>query len=218
MKYESVNVAVCVPSGDLWMADFGKSLALMFSRFGVEKCKGVHYQQIGLLNGQGSMLSQQRELMVKKVLQNNYTHILFLDSDMTFPMDLPQRMLAHRKEFVAANCVTRKKPILPIAHDMAAKRISSKNLTGLQEVDRVGLAVAMIEVQAIKRISGPPLFLMDWIPALGVYCGEDVYFCQKLREVGVKLYVDHDVSKKIGHLGYREYSQVDAQDIEEEAS
>ena len=67
-------------------------------------------------------------------------------------------------------------------------------------MQHVGLAVTLIEASAFMKLR-PPLFLMDWIPDLNCYCGEDVYFCQKLSEAGVKLYVDHDVSQRIRHIG-----------------
>lgn len=57
---------------------------------------------------------------------------------------------------------------------------------------------------------------MDWIPALGTYCGEDVYFSQKMAEIGVDLWIDHDISREISHVGKKKYSfdDIDEKDLE----
>lgn len=199
-KLRDLHVCVCVPSNGSWQAEFGKSLALLFSKFSLRPPAGYGRAKITLLGVEGSMLSQQREMLVKRALQEKATHILFVDSDMAFPMDIVHRLLAHKKEFVAANCTTRVSPSLFVAHDLNGDRLDSRGKHGLQEVQHVGLAVALIDTNVFRRLR-PPLFLMDWIPDLGVYCGEDVYFCQLLDSVGVRQYIDHDLSVQIKHVG-----------------
>jgi len=38
------------------------------------------------------------------------------------------------------------------------------------------------------------------------YEPEDFYFCKKLRANGVSVYVDHDVSQEVAHVGDFEYT------------
>lgn len=183
-------------------------MALMFSDFAQRKVKGAHSQKMSIISSVGSMLSSLREIMVKKALQANASHILFIDSDMKFPMTTARRLLEHRKPFVAANCTTRAHPVVTVAHDMDGEAITSKGKHGLMKVQHVGLAVALIETEVLKALR-QPLFLMDWIPSLRTYCGEDVYFCQKLVDAGVDLYIDHDLSRDIGHVGSYIYGHDD---------
>ena len=210
-RYRGVNLTVCIPSTGTWTAETAKCVALMFSYFELHGIRGVHSKKISLIASTGSMLSSLRELMVKKALQSNTTHILFIDSDMKFPMDTVHRLLEHRKAFVAANCTTRAFPVETVAHDVDGEAIRSIGKTGLQEVQHVGLAVALIEVEVLKQLT-PPLFLMDWIPPLKTYCGEDVYFCQKLSELGVRMWIDHDLSKRVKHVGTYEYGHDDVEE------
>lgn len=208
-KPKEIYVAVCVPSTGFWREDTGKSLVLMTSYFHLHRVPGVHKQKVAMFSTTGSMLSQLRELMVKKVLEGPYTHLLFVDSDMEFPMNGLNRLLQHDVEFVGANCTTRKHPVETTAHDLEGNRIDSRGKTGLEEVQHVGLAFTLIKTSAIRKVGGPPLFLMDWIPPIGAYCGEDVYLCQRLADKGVKLHIDHDVSQQIGHVGTYIYRHED---------
>ena len=44
------------------------------------------------------------------------------------------------------------------------------------------------------------------------YCGEDVYFCQKLVDAGARLYIDHDLSVQVQHIGSYSYGHEDLVD------
>jgi hypothetical protein len=46
--------------------------------------------------------------------------------------------------------------------------------------------------------------------------GEDVFFCKKARELGHKIYIDHDVSHEIGHIGTFEFGHPHTWVVKEE--
>ena len=213
MGYKT-HVMILIPSNGMIVADTVKSLTIMFGNACMKPfpgCSSVEEQKVSIMIAESSLLSANREKMVHKALRSDATHVLFLDSDMTFPMNTIHTLLKHDVDFVAANCTTRAEPILPVAHDLEGRRLPSKGKKGLEEVQHIGLAVALIKTSAIKKIKSPPLFLIDWIPELFSYCGEDVYFCQKLRQVGVPIMIDHDISREIGHVGKRvcKHSMID---------
>jgi hypothetical protein len=212
-KVDHVNVAVCVPSSGTWRAETARALALMFSHAAIHNY-ATKSQRVGIITSEGSMLSQMRENMVKKAMQSKATHVMFVDSDMDFPPNTLQRLLAAKKEYVAANCTTRVEPIMPVAHDLNGVRLSSKGKNGLQMVQHVGLAIALIEREVFERIR-PPCFLMDWIPSMKAYCGEDVFFSTKVQELGYKVWVDHDLSREIRHVGHRSYGYTDLKEWED---
>jgi len=186
-----------------WRAEFGKALVMLFSDFIQKKIKWASGQRLSLAGAEGSMLCQNREGLVTGALRTETaTHVLFLDSDMTFPRNLLSRLLEHRKPIVGCNCTTRVSPIMPVAHDLNGKRFSSIGRQGLEKVQHVGLAVMLIETEVFKAME-PPLFLMDWIPEYRAYCGEDVYFAMKAQAAGYDTYIDNDLSREIGHVGTR---------------
>jgi hypothetical protein len=50
-----------------------------------------------------------------------------------------------------------------------------------------------------------PYFETPWIPS-GTYATTDAYLAEKVRNAGIPIYVDHDLSQKIGHVGGKVYS------------
>jgi hypothetical protein len=148
------------------------------------------------------MLSQIRESLLRAALRAGATHILWLDTDMRFPSDTLRRLLSHSKAFVAANCVTKAVPAEPTAKTLYGSPVyTDKNSVGLEKVGHVGLAVALLQTQHLKRLV-PPNFPMEWQKDAQAYAGEDGYFCRKWREAtGLQIYIDHDLSRKVGHIG-----------------
>ena len=146
------------------------------------------------------MLVSNRHELVKKALKLGATHVLFLDSDMKFPKNLLRKMLMRKRPVLGANCTTRGFPVKWIAHDLEGREVDSSKKMGCQKVQHVGLAVMLLEAEVLKRLE-PPLFMMEWIPEVGSYCGEDVYFCAKLQAAGQDIWIDHELSREIAHCG-----------------
>jgi len=66
---------------------------------------------------------------------------------------------------------------------------------GLVEVDAVGAGSILYDMEVFKNIE-PPWF--EFHLEEGPPIGEDIFFCDKLRAAGYKIYVDCDI--KVGHL------------------
>jgi hypothetical protein len=198
-----IKVGFAIPSLGGWNAKFGVSLVSMVKKtmlWRPEPEEGFESLQLATYSKEISMLVASRHQLVVAALKDECTHLLFLDSDMTFPSDTLIRLLRAKKEVVAANATSRAFPVRPIAHDLNWKEVQSKKKDGLQKVQHVGCAVMLIDLSIMKKLQ-PPLFMMEWVPDLGDYCGEDIYFCAKLQEAGIDLWVDHTLSKQIGHEG-----------------
>jgi hypothetical protein len=161
---------------------------------------------------QGSILPRSREYSIREAVKQNCTHILFVDSDMTFPDLLLHRWLYLNKPVIAANCVLRKIPSNTTARvfkldengkeaHYAVKTTKDKADRGvIEEVDAVGTGLMLIRLADIKKIPEPH-FCMLWNEEIQDYKGEDWYFCDKLREYKVPIFVDHTVSWEVGHIG-----------------
>lgn len=151
-----------------------------------------------------SCLSRGRQHAIDLARKNDATHLFSLDDDMVFPPDILQSLLARRLPVVGANYVMKDQENAKfVASDADGNRISSQGKTGVEEVARLGMGVTLIEMAAIKHVPAPH-FEVLWNK--NGYISEDNYFCDKLRAQGVKIYVDHDASKNIGHVGDYVYS------------
>ena len=105
-----IKLYVCIPSGGTWMSRFGRALCILTSYFSTVKVFPEKGQQLTIATVESSMLCASREKLVVRALQNDATHILFLDSDMYFPMDTAHRLLKSGKDFICAAYPTRSEP------------------------------------------------------------------------------------------------------------
>jgi hypothetical protein len=203
---EHLNVVICVPSTGTWVSGFGHALAIMVADFMTWRPEGCRSKFVQILTQDSSMLVQSRYDLVKSALRYDATHVLFLDSDMIFPKDLLQQMLLRDKDVLGLNCTTRGWPVTHIAHGFDQQLIDSRGKRGLERVQQVGLAVMLIKAHVLKKLR-PPFFMMEWVPDTGGYCGEDIYFCQVLQADNFDVWVDHDLSQDILHVGRMAYGQ-----------
>jgi len=153
-----------------------------------------------------------RQDMVSTALKNDATHLLFIDSDQTFPRDTAHRLLAHKKQVVACNIATKMIPSTPTARFKGATRAGVPVYTTaasppLEQVWRVGTGIMMIDLNIFKRdkLKRPPWFTQHWNEDLNSYVGEDWAFCEAMEKAGVKIYIDNALSMEIGHVGTLEY-------------
>jgi len=158
---------------------------------------------------QGTIIQNQRADLCLDAMREGCSHILFIDSDMTFPQDMVQRLLKHDVDIVAANCARRRMPTGPTAQNYDENGVRTMvytmpDSTGLEEVGSIGTGIMLIKKEVFQNMS-EPWFDMPWQTGKRGYMGEDVFFCKKAQELGFKVYIDHDVSKEIGHIGTFEF-------------
>ncbi len=151
---------------------------------------------------EGSLLPNLRSLLVKAAQKAGATHILFIDSDMRFPADTVKRLLAHNVDIVGANCKQRTQNEWTARKD--GKFISSEGKTGLEEVDTLGFGVTLIKLSVFEKLS-EPYFHTPFDTQERKHVGEDVYFSTIVKESGLKIFIDHDISKQVKHAGLVEF-------------
>lgn len=146
----------------------------------------------------GSYIQTLREGSASAVLASGATHILFIDSDMMFPFDTAKQLLSRDKDIIAANYVQRVEQEKWTAI-INGESVVSANKTGIQEVDSIGMGVCLIKMDVFKKLP-KPWFSMPWQNG-GYYVGEDIYFCGLAKSYGYSIWIDHDLSQKVHHIG-----------------
>ncbi|HKW13326.1 MAG TPA: hypothetical protein VJS69_02465 [Candidatus Krumholzibacteria bacterium] len=203
----SPKVAICCPTGDhvaaMWAHDFARMLGHTIR----------HRPDIDLLHLMmpGSLIAKQREALVLEVLKEapDYTHVLWLDTDMRFPPETLLGLLARQKRIVAGNYVERRPPFRPVAFPelrRANTRLFSRpEDKGLEEIEAVGFGCVLIELDVFKSLPRP-WFCVGWVKETQEHVGEDVFFCETARRNGEHIWLDHDLSQHIGHVGTLEFT------------
>lgn len=205
-----LKVIVGVPSGQTWNAKFGVCLVNLVSYFANNRVPGYDAQALQVVNTRSSILSMNRMNIVKQAQALQADYILFLDTDHTFPKELLHRLLSHREQVVAANCVTKSIPASPTARrkseDPRGEVVySDPHMDGLEQVWRVGTGVMLVDADIFQQL-GHGCWEMKYRPEAETYQGEDWSFCAACEQVGIPIYVDHGASQRIGHDGMLEYT------------
>lgn len=204
-------VSVCVPCRDVVDSGFAFDLA---------RCVAAHTaatkDRVLLFQNQGTLIVNQRQELAQASLDAGATHVLFVDADMRFPKDSIRQLLARDEDIVAANYSTRKLPLQPVAFrdDLTSERVYTEEwCTGLEEVSAIGMGLMLIKAEVFRKVQKPWFF----VPYQnGIYIGEDIFFCRTAREFGFKVFLDHDLSKAVRHIGAFEFSNAHACGAKEE--
>jgi len=203
MMAENLRIAICVPTSGLVKALFTHSLAnLMASASSIKSRPGFESVALTLFMQETSVIHMNREELVKQALKWEATHVMFLDDDMYFPPEVLDIMLGRRQPFVACNYPKRGFPIsfIAIRPDGKGTIRTEKDSTGLEEANYAGFGVSLFEAQIFEKTARP------WFLPMFIEAAEDNPFCERVRQAGFKVYVDHDASKLVGHVGTHVYS------------
>lgn len=159
-----------------------------------------HNPHAAILRGVGGSLQDRRHSAVNNSLNSGFDKIVFIDSDMRFPANVIGWLLSIKGDVVAANYKRRHENSWVAATQESV--VSSDGRHGIQEVDYIGLGCAMIDLRIFRALP-KPWFDMPW--AGECHVGEDRFFCDQARKAGYKIFIDHDLSQNIGHIGEVEH-------------
>ncbi len=149
----------------------------------------------------GQSPAQARNIIIQQALDNNCTHVLFLDDDMEFPPDTLMKLLGHNVDGVMGLYLMRTYPHFPVAFDRAFPNGFNKfmylspEVTGLVPITNGGLGCVLIKTEVFKKMQKPWVTLGE-IDKEG-WC-DDVSFFNRYREAGFKLYLDTNL--RVGHM------------------
>lgn len=211
MSEQCLRVIVGVPSGPFWHAKFGLCLGSLMARFAIQQVPGWRQQELRVSNIRSSILPRNRMDLMRVAETEKVDYLLMLDCDHTFPPDLLHHWIPLGKQIIAANCVTKQLPSQPTARALDTQRpfsgrpvFSDPESTGLEQVWRVGCGVILLHRTVIAKISHNA-WEMRYRPEIDTYQGEDWTFAEACEKADIPIYIDHDMSKMIGHEGMFEY-------------
>lgn len=140
-----------------------------------------------LIENGWTTLAQKRNALVEAMLAatTHFSHMLMLDSDMTFPPGMVPRLLAHEKDVVGVLARRRNAPYQLIG-------VPAEPGRGLLRMSTVGGAVLLIRRAVLECVSRP------WFASDPDGGNEDHSFCTKVQAAGFELWADTDL--EIGHV------------------
>lgn len=202
----SPRVAVCIASSGNCKTQFANALLGLFTYFSSKPLMPEQPEQyITAILVESSSLAYNQHALLVKAREWKATHILWVEDDMTFPHDALHRLFARRQPWVGANYPMRSGP--PFEYTALAldgqRVFTGPESTGLEECLYTGYGVTLMDITIFDKIE-MPYFEMPWASG-NEYATSDSYLAKKIREAGIPIYVDHDLSKQIGHIGNHTY-------------
>lgn len=194
------QVVVCTPTNGMVHAEFSFCL---INAIRYTEAQGI---PVILDMDSGTVLSNQRQVLLDTAINNHRAdHVMWFDSDMTFPEDTIVRLLAHQKDVVCATYSKRVAPFHPTAfYNIDPVEPVDTLGHGLININYTGLGCVLHRASIIDHITSPH-FPLIWHPRTSTWQGEDMGFCQLLTSNGFDIWCDLDLSRLVGHLGLQEF-------------
>ncbi len=207
-KPRNLHVMICSPvlgdmkTGAAWALSNAKAYFAVMEYDGDKK--------VGWEICKSSNLCEGRTRLVSRAFDQGATHILWWDSDIKARVDVIPALLNHNKPIVALNYPTKDLNSRPTAYkddeEFVGPLWTREESTGLVEVSHAGMGCMLVECSVYDALDLPYFHFEPMAPDFVKTGGEDVYFCRKAREAGFKIFVDHDLSKSVAHIGDFEYT------------
>jgi hypothetical protein len=217
-----VKIAICIPCHGQTMAKFTQCLASMiaFSAQATIEWDGkVVSPEFEIFMVSSSLLPESRNRLVAEAINWAADYMLWMDADHVFPNDALLRLLSRSKLVVGCNYARRFSPTSPTASkygeddemDLVWTTQEKAAAGELEEVAHLGLGLCLVDMRSFAILEAKaiddgkenfwPLFRMDPTPDGIRFVGEDVHFFKSLREAGIPIHLDHELSWEVGHIG-----------------
>ncbi len=164
--------------------------------------------RLSVVNSKSSIIAQSRNFAVKGGLAAGADWLLFLDSDMVFPVDTLSRLLAHQVAIVGATYARKGWPITFIGTRLDGALISPAD-SGLISAARMPAGCLLIKASVFESLK-PPYFRCAYDEESGTILGEDFWFSERVRELGFEVWCDMALSRQIEHIGAFRFHLKDA--------
>ena len=173
------------------------------------------------INAGQNMVGLAREKGCQQLMDSNFTHIVMLDADHQHQHDIIQRLCRWviddpEKLIIGGLNFRRGEPYDPCAFIEDGEGGYGTLYSweqGLVEVDYIGFGAIIIAREALERIKKPWFYCNypDGVEVDGSWYAEDIHFCKKAGEAGIKIYCDttttspHMISGIVDESTFRKY-------------
>lgn len=155
-----------------------------------------------------------RNQLFQMALDEEASHVWFMDDDHAFPPSMLKNLLAHDKPLVMPICLTRVYPFKPVQYTAKVGEnqylpipLSDSAPTGLVEVEAGGCAGMLVRRDVIEKTQEQWVD-HEWAAETSVLKkvpwfeytdrSEDIIFCEKAKAAGFTLYAD--LETRLGHI------------------
>ena len=189
-----MKLMVAVPTTDYVHAEFVKSLVGLIEKLTKD---GV---DVSTRIVSGTLVYVARNRLAQEAINDNFTHILWLDSDMTFGPDIVDDLLFCGKDMVCGAFVMRRPQFGPCVY---AEMNGGCDLKKVREfgtepfrVAGCGFATVLLTVELLKEMYAK---FGTWFRPNEDY-SEDLAFCDRVNKLGREIWCEPTV--RPGHIAH----------------
>jgi hypothetical protein len=187
------RLLIAIPTTDYVPADFVKSLAKLQQELGR---RGVAYD---VEVQSGTLVYIARNRLANKAINDHYTHVLWIDSDMVFNEKIYEDLKDVGKEMVCGAFVSRRPPYGPCIYTSIEENAIEKVKdfgTRPFRVDGCGFALVLTSVDLLQAVTQKFGTCFQPTP----YYGEDLAFCWRVKQLGREIWCEPTV--RPGHIAH----------------
>ena len=186
-----MKILIAIPAFDNIPTEFVKSLTALLQRLYTDGVK-VDVKFIT-----GTLVHVARDRLAAHAIMNNYTHVLWLDSDMVFDDELLYDLQFAHKDFVSGIARARRSPYVScLFSDIDRVQRVEVYPKDTFRVAGCGFACVLIKTDILRAVKEH--YGTCFLPTSDL--GEDLAFCQRASALGYSIWAEPAV--KIGHIGH----------------
>lgn len=186
-----MKLMIAIPTTDYMHASFVQSLIRLVSWL-----KEKHVDHTVELVA-GTLVYLARDKLARKAVNDGYTHVLWLDSDMVFGDEIVEDLTFINQDFVCGAFQARRPPYNSCVFKTLKPQERVKDY-GLEpfRVEGCGMACTLVSTEIMKAVLMQ--FGTCFVPMEDF--GEDLAFCVRARKLGYQIWCDPTV--RVGHIAH----------------
>lgn len=189
-----MKLLIAIPAMDFIHTEFVRSLLCLVNKLNKD---GINFE---IKIEAGTLVYFARDKLAKYAVNNNFSHVLWLDSDMVFEPEIVEDLQFSGQPFVTGIAHGRRKPYMSClfkSYSPDVVRWEFKDYPkNTFKVAACGFAVVLIETKILREVLHR--FNTAFTPSERM--GEDVAFCDRAGKLGYSPYAEPGV--RVGHVGH----------------
>jgi len=208
-----ISISVCIPTTGLCRSEHTLSLVNLGLYFMQHPLVPGQEQTIIFRHYQSSSISNGRESLVMNSLADGASHVLFIDDDVGFDMDVLHGLFARQLPLVACNYRIRFEGagFAAMSQDLTQRIQTTADSPDLEPCGATGFGMALIAREVFEALPHP-WFPQEWCTESKTYTTEDLPFFMAAAAAGFTPFIDHVASRKLIHMGSYRYRWNDPHD------
>lgn len=187
------KLLIAIPAYETMRVEFVQSLLALTEQLNRDKV----WYEVKIISG--SLTHIARDNLARHAVNNEFTHVLWVDSDMVFDGHIYEDLtISGEKDMICGLFISRHFPYVSCIFSSLdpCARIEAPEWSDAFRVDACGFGCVLMKTQVLKDVmtnNGGKCFLPE--PKLG----EDCAFCKRATALGYEIWCEP--SARVGHVG-----------------